>query len=703
MLASKTDNDEKNGIIFPDIGDTFLHWSEKMLALFPQQNQGNNVQGRNYNTLIQGTDSIALSPRKTQRQSIFHVQHPPASTNYTQKAGFVDSPRRIGSRDKQIYCRETKTYMKGKKEKSRNIQHQRLIQQEKNTTYTHGQEQARKCVSVTRRVSTQSHPQLPKGNDPLKVVTPQRRCVERHVFFEEPWGMVIGHGDMEEAGRNSLYGEMTMSQPNLPPQEVGANAPLPDRVITGLPEATWPVVPEEYTFQEVSLWEFTNLYVLLGRKDWVTLSTLLKGVNLSTVSREIGIGVATLSNIRDSPDQSIVVPNLKCLCQYAEMDLSQVERNARAVRFSTRGDLEYLVFPFVMDIYAWRVLSHIAGDGNVHFRKYPDLRWIQLPKNQGPMRTLLSRLSREVGGTDDQVWYPKALTYAILGTIRGITFRDLRTPSFLQFVLNLPSRYREWKVQFLAAFIVDDGCISQDISITQKDERVLRLLMRLCEQLGYDHSPLYRHKRDGVHNFQLRQEGVQSFVYDVTPLYVRDPLLGLWHKHTQFLAVANSFSSERKLDQQLAVHVCTTVLQILEDGNIHSTDDLRVHPTLQPYLEGLQPYVLNRRLGTLHRSMNLIHEELKNDGSSYRPKRWYIPHCTTSEHLIRVFNEKYNARSHAHSYKRRNITSQMVEEAIEELNAQGVKPSALNVSRFIGCSKKQLYVREDLREYFIRK
>ena len=45
----------------------------------------------------------------------------------------------------------------------------------------------------------------------------------------------------------------------------------------------------------------------------------------------------------------------------------------------------------------------------------------------------------------------------------------------------------------------------------------------------------------------------------------------------------------------------------------------------------------------------------------------------------------------------------MVEEAIEKLNAQGVKPSALNVSRVIGCSKKQLYVREDLRGYFIGK
>ncbi len=703
MLAKNTRGEKRNGSWSSILGDTHLPQPVTKLALYPEQNQEDKAQGRSQKTLIHGTDPSALSPRTSQRQSLNHVQHQPAQLIHQQNAGLVDSPSWIGSQDRQFFCRETKTSNEGNTEEEQHPQQQRIHHKERNPTYTHGQELARESVSVTRRVLTQSHTQLPQGHDPFKVVSPQRRGVARHVFSEKPSGMVLVHGDMEEAGRHSTRGEMTMSQHTPPSRKAGAKTPLPDRVITGLPEATWPVVPEEYTFQEVSLWEFTNLYVLLGKKDWITLSTMLKGINLSTLSREIGISRTILSNIRDSPDQSIVVPNLERLCLYAEMDLNQVERNARAVRFSKRGDLEYLTFPFVMDIYAWRILSHIAGDGNVHFRKNPDLRWIQLPENQGPMRTLLSHLSRDPTIDYDRMIYPKALVYAMLGTIRGITFRDLRTPSFLHFVLNLPARYRDWKVQFLAAFIVDDGCIGADISITQKELGILHLIMRLCDQLGYDHSDWYRSKRDGVHSFQLRQEGIQAFLYDVAPLYVRDPLLGLWHKHSKLLAVANSFSAERKLDQQLSVHVCTTILQILEDGNIYSTDELRVHPALRPYLEGIQPYILNRRLGTLHRTMNLIHEELKDDGTSYRPKRWYVPHCTTSEHLIQVFNEKYNDRSHAHSYKRRNITTSMVEEAIEELNAQGIKPSALNVSRVIGCSKKQLYKRQDLRGYFIGK
>ncbi len=702
MLASETRESKRKTIQLWQTGKFSHILFVNELALFPQKNQVDKVQESDQLNLVQGTDTKTQRTRNPQRQTITPIQYPPVYPLQLGNTGLVDSPRWIESHDKQFFTKETKTPHEGKMEQYPKEQHQRLITKQPYSTYTHGQEETRKCVSVKRSVSTQNHIQLPRESIPPKGARPQKRCVVRQVSSEDPTNMGPCHGDMTRVGRYSTQGELTMSQTNPLPTEGGAQAPLPDRVITGQ-NAPWPVVPEEYTFQEVSLWEFTNLYVLLGKDDWITLSTLLQGINLSAISREIGIGVSVLSNIRESPDQTIAVANLEHLCHYAGMDLSQVERNARAVRFSKRGDLEYLKFPFVMDIYAWRVLCHIAGDGNVHFRKYPDLRWIQLPEHQDPMRTLLSNLSRDPTIDYERMIYPKTLAYAILGTIRGITFRDLRTPSFIQFVLDLPSRYRDWKVQFLAAFIVDDGCIGEDISISQKDERVLRLIMQLCDQLGYDHSPLYPSKRDGVNNFQLRQEGIQAFLYDVAPLYARDPLLGLWHKHTQLLTVASSFSSERKLDQKLSVHVCTTILQILEDGTIYSTDELRVHPALQVYLEGYPSYVLNRRLGILHRSMNLIHEDIKNNGTSYRPKRWYVPRCTTSEHLIQVFHAKYNNRAHPQSYKRRNITSQMVEDAIEELSAQGVKPSALNVSRFIGCSKKQLYKRKDLRVYFIGK
>ena len=636
--------------------------------------------------------------------------------------GFVNSPVRIGYHYEKIFSKEAKTFNKGKmddrKDRDDIKQQLQLRKFGRQTIVFRSEERKPNCaknydlISRNRRHSQvgspkrpttllQEYDQLsPRGPPPPSNGITRMRSAFEHNLSENPSGLVPLAST--RVGQVGSFGDLTMSNTTTHLNKEGRKALLPDRVIRGLSEAIWPVVTEENAFKAVSLWEFTNLYVLLGKKDWLTLSKYLKGVQLAAMGRDTGISPSVLSKIRDSPDQSIVVPNLKRLCEEVEMDLSKVERSVQAVRSYTGGPLTYLKFPFVMDIYSWRLLCHIPGDGNVKYRKYPGLRWRQLRKNQGPMRKLLSRLSRKVGGKSDSIWFPNALTYAILGTMPGITFSDLRTPSFVQFVINLPLQYRDWKVQFLAAFIIDDGSIGEDISLTQKDERVLNSIMRLCDQLGYDHSNDYKAERDGVRNYQLRQEGIQSFAYDVAPLYARDPLLGLWHKHTKLLSVNTSFSPERKTHQNRSVFVCTTILQIFGDHNVYSTGDLWDHPKLRLYLEGEKHFFLPRRMELLHRKMGLIHEDLKNDGTHYRPKCWYIPKTTTPELLIQKFHELYNNRAHAQSYKRRNITPEMVERAFEELKAQGIKPSVLNVSRLLKCSRKQLYKRKDLRKFFIK-
>ena len=489
-------------------------------------------------------------------------------------------------------------------------------------------------------------------------------------------------------------GETTMPNNN---SNHGDLPPLPERAIRGL-SSPWSS-PTGEPFHTVLLWEFTNLYVLLGEKDWQSLSKYLKGVNLSRLSRQLEIGYYALSNIRDNRNQSIVVPNLCKLCEEAELNLESVERSIRGVRFNTRGFLEHLKFPFAMDIYAWRTLCHIAGDGNINIRKYPDLRWIQLPKHQGPMRELLKRLSRPVGGESDQIWYPKALTYAMMGTMPELTLHDLRSPKFLQFILDLPASYRDWKVEFLAAFIVDDGSISKSISFTQKSETTLQYIAHLCDQLGYDHSHIYRQKRDGVHNFQLRQQGIETFYVDIHKLTSKDPLLGLWHKDPNLQSVATSFSMRRGFDNRQVVEVCLTIISVLGDHKQRDTDELRQHPKINPFLEGQPWYYLGRRLQKLFK-LNLIQEVLKLGKTSYRPKCWVIPPSHDPETLAKKFLANYGNRAHKQSYKRKSITKVMVEEIIAQLKAEGVKPTPTAVARRGGFSRKVLYERDDLRRLF---
>lgn len=495
-------------------------------------------------------------------------------------------------------------------------------------------------------------------------------------------------------------GAKTMSNNN---KNHGDLPPLPQRAIRGL-SSPWSS-PNGEPFHTVHLWEFTNLYVLLGEKDWLSLSKYLKGCNLSTLSRQLDIAYYVLSKIRDNSNQSIVVPNLRKLCEEVELNLDSVERSIRGVRFNTRGSLEHLKFPFAMDIYAWRTLCHIVGDGSVTKRKYPALRWIQLPEHQGPMRELFKRLSRPVGGESDQIWYPKALTYAMMGTMPGLTMRDLRTTKFIQNIIDLPPSYRDFKVQFLAAFTDDDaGVTRQTINYFQKSLPKLELVMHLCKQLNYEYSdhPYFDDRDRGVWSFRLLLRGIQSFYNDLNDIqkqYGNDKRLGLWHKSHSLQNIVGNISDKRLEENQLAIVVYECILTILSDHRIRSSKQLREHPSLQPLVENYSGKIFRDRLRLLM-SHDLIQEVKKPNGGSYRPKHWFIPLSCDLETLLQKFHTVYGNRTHSQSYERKFITVAMAKEAIARLLARGIKPNPTNTARE-GCfSRKQIYERDDLRALF---
>jgi hypothetical protein len=297
--------------------------------------------------------------------------------------------------------------------------------------------------------------------------------------------------------------------------------------------------------------------------------------------------------------------------------------------------------------------------------------------------------------------YPKVLSYAIMGTMPAIRIFDLKRPKFLQFILDLPEKFRKYKVQFLAAFIVDDGSIFGDISFCQKDPVMLTHIIQLCDHLGYDHSPLYRQERDGVHSFQLNQNGIQKFYNELQQLSSYDSCLNLWHKQEKLITLASSFSGERKDEQNHALALCIRILEILEDKKKYTTKDLWNHPELKLFTHEY-PYYLFRRKIRLLRSRGAIKEIKKINKTSYRPKKWQINQNETSAKIVEEFKENYNKRTHKQKYKRRRITVEMVEEAIAKLQKQGIqRPGALAVSQEIGCSKKQLYTRKDLRKFIV--
>ncbi len=295
-----------------------------------------------------------------------------------------------------------------------------------------------------------------------------------------------------------------------------------------------------------------------------------------------------------------------------------------------------------MNIHAWRAICHIVGDGTVDDRSSNHaLIWTQDTKNQKYMRELLELLSRRPGGKGERVNYPKGLTHIIMTTMPTIDTKTLKTPRFIRFVIDLPPEYRDWKVQFLAAFLIDDGYVNRFVSFAQKDKVLLESIMYLCDQLGYDHSPYppKLRKNGKVYRFRLYIKGVIDFYNDLNRTASKDPLLGLWHKSSNFESLITSYNIKVGYARFKARKVSKTILEILGDHQFRDTKELRNHPKLKFLLKGLYPGYLLNRLNYLYNKGFI--NQVKRKQILGRPYVWAIVKYNDSAELIKEFQKCY--------------------------------------------------------------
>ncbi|NHJ02842.1 MAG: hypothetical protein EAX86_11950 [Candidatus Heimdallarchaeota archaeon] len=495
--------------------------------------------------------------------------------------------------------------------------------------------------------------------------------------------------------------------------------PLPERAIQGVPKDWLPQMG--YPFHTVHIWEFPLLYVVLRQNAWSKISVFLRNHhNLAALARWLKLSHSTVCNIRDNPRQSISVPTLKKLCRTVNLDPTGIEASVKAVRFNMSGELEYIQFPFQMDISAWRALCHISGDGNVHKkgRAYPDLRWTQLrskkeifrfdlpPKTQCYMRALLEKLSRRPYGKGNNVNYPKALSYALIGAIPTLILDDLRTPKFIQFIIDLPMEFKDYKVQFLAAFALDDAGVNHVINYFQSSSEKLKLVQQLCNQLNYKNpNELYFHKRDKVWSFRLLSEGIQSFDKDLRKICddsISNFYLGLWSKRRKIREIVNNVSNERLESNKLATQVNIQLLSIMSDHKIRSTLELNNHPSIKPLIQPLYhkstetgAKLFKDRIRSLQKLRLFI--EVKPNGKSKRPKFWKMPEKYSFTQAQEIFLANFGKRNHKQSYKRKDITTDVAITAIYQCIAQNIELTPSNVAKEGGFSRQVFYRRSDLK------
>ncbi len=193
----------------------------------------------------------------------------------------------------------------------------------------------------------------------------------------------------------------------------------------------------------------------------------------------------------------------------------------------------------------FRVACHVIGDGSNPSRN--TFRWIQKNKNSGGMITLIKHITNTYPKTiqpkdcDSNHITIVAYFYRLLKYGMNIDMKAIKSAKTIGTFLTLP---KDYLIQLLAAFIVDEGCIrsknAKSLILSQSKEDVLMEFVKILDKLGYEHSgmqkeisnpDLKKYANYTMFRVNIYAKGVFKFYNDLQGLISQyGPLAGLWHK-----------------------------------------------------------------------------------------------------------------------------------------------------------------------------
>jgi len=152
----------------------------------------------------------------------------------------------------------------------------------------------------------------------------------------------------------------------------------------------------------------------------------------------------------------------------------------------------------------------------------------------------------------------------VLGEIVGAALKlsrsNLKTPKVIEKVNLLP---KEFKIQLLAALVVDEGHISKScIKITNTNQKLLLSLRKLMVSLGYSCSNIknYRNRIGGkiyikdryasvnynIYDLCIHADGLLKFKEDLDNMIKKyGKIMGLWHKQDDLLKYSSIVDLDR--------------------------------------------------------------------------------------------------------------------------------------------------------------
>lgn len=268
------------------------------------------------------------------------------------------------------------------------------------------------------------------------------------------------------------------------------------------------------------------------------------GHTVKSLSRCISISDTAIYHFLNG--NSMKPNNLKELIKFLGISVGDIEKSEPLIR-SGPNKFKFN-FPIELTPLNIRVVSHFLGD--CCLEKY-GCRWTQKSKIGGEnmIKLIESLVSFKIKrGTKNTYGIP-ILLGDIVAKALDIKRNELKSSIFVNRVHKLP---KEFKIQLLAAFIVDEGHVRKStIQISNTDLELLQKLKKLCVSLGYPCSKIIEDKRKDKTRMikgemaQVNHQPLTLFMYadgllkfkkDLDNMIIKyGTIMGLWQKQDELI------------------------------------------------------------------------------------------------------------------------------------------------------------------------
>lgn len=309
---------------------------------------------------------------------------------------------------------------------------------------------------------------------------------------------------------------------------------------------------------EVNLFDL-NVYVQNNKEITTKIKEKLKERNISinNLSKKINLSNSTLYPFLKGA--SMKSQNLKKIFDYLNIDKKNIKK-VLIINSGPYGFRKYnFKFPIRINPLYVRLISHFLGDSSLEKH---GCRWYQ--KNglgRKYMRDLIYSLIniKVKEGKKNSYGIPIIIADIVCSALK-LNRRDLKTQKFINKINHL---HKEFKLQLLAAVIVDEGHITNSlIKIANTNKSLLESLIKLISSLNYSCSKIKisRNKIKKIIEINGRKARINKKLYNI--FIYADGLLkfrkdidlmikkygknsGLWHKQDSLLKFSSKVNLKR--------------------------------------------------------------------------------------------------------------------------------------------------------------